>query len=127
MFAIFDHEAEANEPRGCSTCHQQNSVMYDCKCHYDTVRRANISTTTVSHQAACSQWLKQQLTRPHRPQPHRSCKQNDTKPDCNSIIGQHLLENKQCALNYDNKQFSILAIARSSFHLNLLEVVHIIT
>ena len=41
---------------------------------------------------------------------------NNTKPDCDPAIGQHLLENGQCALNYDNKRFSILATARSSFH-----------
>ena len=45
------------------------------------------------------QWLKKQLTRPRRSQPHRSCKQTDTKPDCDSAIGQHLLDNDQFALN----------------------------
>ena len=68
--------------------------------------------------------LRQQLARPRRFQPHRSCKQNDTKPDCDSAIGQHLLDNDQCTLNYDNKRFSILAAARSSFHLNLLEAAY---
>ena len=67
------------------------------------------------------QWLRQQLTRPHLYQPHRSYKRNDTKPDCDSAIAQHFLENDQCALNYDDKRFSILATARSSFHLYLLE------
>ena len=71
------------------------------------------------------QWLRQQLTRPRRSQSHRSCKRNDTKPDCNSAIGQHLLKNDQCALNCDNKRFSILVTARSSFHLNLLEAAYI--
>ena len=61
------------------------------------------------------------MTRPRRSQLHRLCKRNDTKPDCDSAIGQHLLENDQCALIYDNKRFSILATARSSFHLNLLK------
>ena len=39
------------------------------------------------------QWLRQQLTRPRRSQPYRSCKRTDTKPDCDSAIGQHLLDN----------------------------------
>ena len=52
---------------------------------------------------------------------------NHTKPDCDSAIGQHLLENDQCALNHDNKRFSVLAKARSSFHLDLLEAVYINT
>ena len=73
------------------------------------------------------QWLKQQLTRPRRSQPHRPCKRTDTKPDCDSAIGQHLLDNDRCALNYDDKRFSILAAARSSFHLNLLEATYIKT
>ena len=52
-------------------------------------------------------------------EPLRSCKPNDVKPDCDSAIDQHLLDNDQCALNYDNKRFSILAEARSFFRLNL--------
>ena len=73
------------------------------------------------------QWLRQQLTRPRRSQPHRSCKRTDTKPDCDSAIGQHLLDNDRCALNYDDKRFSILAAARNSFHHNLLEATYIKT
>ena len=73
------------------------------------------------------QWLRQQLIRPRRSQPHRSCKRNDTKPDCDSAIDEHLLDNDQCALNYDSKRFSILGAARSSFHFNLLEVAYIKT
>ena len=46
---------------------------------------------------------------------------------CDSAIGQHLLENDQCVLNYDDKRFSILATTRSSFHLNLLEAAYIKT
>ena len=51
----------------------------------------------------------------------------DTKPDCDSAIGQDLLENDQCALNYDDKRFSILATASSSFHLNLSKAAYIKT
>ena len=72
-------------------------------------------------------WLGQQLTRPRRSQPDRLRKRNDTKPDCDSAIGQYLLDNDQCALNCDSKRFSILAAARSSFHLNLLEAAYINT
>ena len=43
--------------------------------------------------------------------------------DRDSAIGHHLLDNDPWALNYDNKRFLILAAARSSFHLNLLEAV----
>ena len=73
------------------------------------------------------QWLRQQLTSPHQSQPYRLCKRNDTKTYCDSAIGQHLLDNEQCALNYDNKQFSILAAACSSFQLNLFKAAYIKT
>ena len=65
------------------------------------------------------QWLRQQLPRPRRSQPHRSCKRNYTKRDRDSAIGQHILENDQGGLNYDNKRFTILDAQRSFFHLFL--------
>ena len=42
-----------------------------------------------------------------------------------TAIGQHLLDNAQCALHYSNEKFSILARGRSSFHLSALEVTFI--
>jgi len=38
-----------------------------------------------------------------------------------SAIGQHLLDNAQCALHYNKDKFSVLARARTSFHLSALE------
>ena len=102
-------------------------VIYEYKCHCDS---RYVEQTSERLQDRIKQhvpkWLRQQLTCPRRSQQQRSWKRNDTKPDCNSAIGQHILENDQCALNYDNKRFSILA-ARSSFHLNLLEAAYIKT
>ena len=107
---------------------QKSSVIYGYKCHCDS---PNIGRTSqrlqnriIQHVPQC---LRQQLTRPRRSQPHRSCKQKNTKPDCDFAIGQHLLENGQGALNYDNKWFSILATARSFFHFNLSEAAYIKT
>ena len=107
---------------------QKSFVIYEYKCHCDSryVRRTSQRLQDRIKQHV-PQWLRQQLTRPRRSQPHRSCKRNDTKPDCDSAIGHYLLENDQCGLNYDNKRFSILATARSSFHLNLLEAAYIKT
>ena len=105
---------------------QKCFVIYQYKCHYDsqyvgrTFRRLQ-DRNDCSIKQHVRQWLKQQLTRPLRSQPHRLCKRNDTKPDCNSAIGKYLLENEQCAFNYDNKRFSILATARSFFQLDLLD------
>ena len=105
---------------------QKSFVIYEYKCHCD---RRYVGRTSQRLQGRIKQhvpqWLRQQLIRPRRSQPHRLCKRNDTKPD--SATGQHLLDNGQCALNYDDKRFSILAAARSSFHLNLLEAAYIKT
>ena len=68
-----------------------------------------------------SEWQVEHACEPRRSQPHRSCKQTDTKPERDSVIGQHFLDNDRCALNYDDKRFSILAATRSSFYLNRLE------
>ena len=102
---------------------RKSSVIQEYKCHCDS---RYVGRTSQQLQDCIKQhvphWLRQQLTCPRRSQPHRLCKRNDTKPDCDSTIGQHLLKSDKCALNYDNKRFSILATARSSFHLNLLAV-----
>ena len=107
---------------------KKSFVIYQHKCHCDSryVERTSQRLQDRIKQHV-PQWLRQQLTRPRRSQPHKSCKRNDIKPDCDSAIGQHLLKNDQCALNYDDKRFSILATARSSFHLNLLETAYIKT
>ena len=101
---------------------QKSFVIYEYKCHCDG---RYVGRTSKQLQDRIKQHVphrfRQQLTRLHRSQPYRSCKQNDTKSGSDSAIGQHLLENEQCALNDDSKQFSTLATARSSFHLNLLE------
>ena len=107
---------------------QKSSVIYEYKFHCDSQYVGRTSQRLLDHiKQHVLQWLGQQLTRPRRSQPHRSCKRKDIKPNCDSAIGQHLLENDQCALNYDNKRFSILATAPSSFHLNLLEAAYIKT
>ena len=106
---------------------QKSSVIFEYKCHRDSRYLGQTSQRLQDHiKQHVPQWLRQ-LTRPRRSQPHRSCKRNDTTPDCDSAIGKHLLENDQCALNYDKKRFLILATARSSFHLNLLEAAYITT
>ena len=104
---------------------QKSSFIYEYKCHCDSLGVGRTFQQLQDHiKQRVPQWLRQQLTRPHR-----SCKRKDSKPDCDSAIGQHLLENDQCqcALNYNDKRFSILATACSSFHLNLLEAAFIKT
>ena len=42
-----------------------------------------------------------------------------------SAIGQHLLQNPTCALEYNGKNFSFFARVRTSFHLSTLEATYI--
>ena len=107
---------------------QKSVVIYEYKCHCDSRYVGRTSQRLQDRiKQHVPQWLRQQLTRPRRSQPHRSCKRNDATPDCDSAIGQHPLGNDQCALKYDNKRFLILAAARRSFHLNFLEAAYIKT
>ena len=69
-------------------------------------------------------WLRQHTTS-QRVQPNQKNKRKQLAPECDSAIGQHLLENDQCAANYNDDQFSILDTAHSFFHLSLLEASYI--
>ena len=61
-----------------------------------------------------------------RPSLSRESKSTKTHPkQCASAIGQHLLENSECAANYKDDSFRILGMARSRFHLATLEAVFI--
>ena len=62
-----------------------------------------------------------------REQPPRLCKNNNSKINCESVIGQHLLTNPECAKTYIDDNFRIIGQARSSFHLSVLESVYIKT
>ena len=57
-------------------------------------------------------------------QPTRKSKIKSSTPNCDSAIGTHLLKHPNCALHYNDNQFSILSKARSEFHLALLESIH---
>ena len=58
-------------------------------------------------------------------QPNRQKKASISTPYCDSAIGNHLLENQNCAALYNQNQFSIISTARSDFHLAVLESIHI--
>ena len=80
---------------------QKSFVIYEYKCHCDSWYAGRTSQRLQNCiKQHVPQWLRQQLTRPPQSQPHRLCKRNDAKPDCDSAIGQHILDNGQCALNY---------------------------
>ena len=106
----------------------KSSVVYEYSCHCDN---RYVGQTSQRLQDKIKQhipkWQQQQAKRPTRSQPGRSCKLKRNNPDCDSTIGQHLLDNEQCAANYNDKRFKILAVARNSFHLCLLEATFIKT
>ena len=76
---------------------QKSFVIYEYKRHCDS-----------RYVGRASQRLQDRIKQ-HVPQWLR----NNTEPDCDSPIGQYLLDNNQCAVNYDNERFSILAAALS--------------
>ena len=102
----------------------KSSVVYEYSCHYDS---RYVGRTSQRLQDRIKQhvpkWLQQQAKRPTRSQLGRSCKLKRNNPDCDSAVGQHV----QCAANYNDKRFKILAVARNSFHLCLLEATFIKT
>ena len=58
--------------------------------------------------------------------PNQDCKITSTPSVCcDSAIENHLLENEECAKHFNHVQFSILAAARSLFHLSGLEATYI--
>ena len=106
----------------------KSSVIYEYSCHCDSRylgRNSQRLVDRIKHHVP--KWLQQQAKRPTRSQPGRSCKLKRNNPDFDSAIGQHLLDNEQCAANYNDKRFKILAVARNSFHLCLLEATFIKT
>ena len=111
-------------PEGCSTCHSKEFI-YEHKCHCDSRR---VHRTAQRLQDRIKQHVpkwQQQHAASQRVQSNRACKRKQPAPECDSAIGQHLLENEQCAANYNDDQFSNLDTAHSFFHLSLLEASYI--
>ena len=66
-------------------------------------------------------------TAPQREHPPRACRSRNTVKTSDSAIGQHLLDNPDCAKLYNDDMFRIIGKARSSFHLAVLESIYIQT
>ena len=105
---------------------QQSKVVYQyvcrCDCRYVGRTSQRLRDRINQHIPRCIRNDK----RPRKKLPNRECKVTSTPTVyCDSAIGQHLLENKECAKHFNDAQFSILATARSSFHLSVLEATYI--
>ena len=105
---------------------QQSMVVYQnvcrCDCRY-------VGRTSQRLQDRINQHIPRCIRSDRKPTKNllnRECKTTNTPTVySDSAIGQHLLENKECAKHYNDAQFSILATARSSFHLSVLEATYI--
>jgi len=106
--------------------HHQNNVIYQFVCHCDS---RYVGCTSQRLEERIKQHIPKLITNP--PTPHirqslpRPGKATSSRQFHESTIGQHLLDNAECALHYNNDKFSVLARARTSFHLSALEATFI--
>ena len=92
---------------------QKSFVIYQYKCHCDSRYVGRTSQRLQDRiKQHVPQWLRQQLTRPRRSQPHRSGKRTDTKPDCDSAIGQHLLDQWSATFSYSRHTKTLSKFSR---------------
>ena len=107
--------------------HHHSNVIYQFVCHCDS---RYVGRTSQSLEERIKQHVPKSIANPpashNRQSLSRSCKANIRPQQLHeSAIGQHLLDNAQCVLHYNNEKFSILARGRSSFHLSAFEVTFI--
>ena len=104
---------------------QQSMIVYQCVCRCDC---RYVDRTSQRLQDRINQPIPRCIRSDKRPTknlPNRECKTITTPcVYCDSAIGQHLLENEECAKHFNDVQFSILATARSWFHLSVLEATY---
>ena len=111
--------------KDCVPAHKKSLVVYEfcCRCEARYVGR-----TTQRLEDRIKQHVPTSIrtkTSAEREQPRRNCKRRNAQINCDSAIGQHLLENPDCAKTYSDDNFRIIGQARSSFHLGVLESVYI--
>ena len=106
---------------------QKSCVVYEfsCRCEARYVGRTTQRLADRIKQHVPTSIRKKSNT--VREQPPRLCKNNNSKINCESAIGQHLLTNPECAKTYTDDNFRIIGHGRSSFHLSVLESVYIKT
>ena len=117
--------ASSHDPMASS--HHYSNVIYQFACHCDS---RYVGRTSQRLKELIKQHVSRSIANPpasHNPQSlSRSCKASIRRQQFHeSTIDQHLLDNAQCALHYNNDKFSILARGCSSFHLSALEATFI--
>ena len=104
---------------------QKSCVVYEfsCRCEVRYVGRSTQRLVDrITQHVPTSIRRKSNTT---REQPLRICTNKKSKIKCESAKGQHLIANPECAKTYTDDNFRIIGQARSSFHLSVLESVHI--
>ena len=107
--------------------HHHSNVIYQFVCHCNS---RYVGRTSQRLKERIKHHVPRFIANPpashNRQSLFRSCKA-DIRPQQfqESAIGQHLFDNAQCALHYNNKKFSILARGRCSFHFSALEATFI--
>ena len=98
----------------------KSNVIYKFLCSCESMY---VGRTTQRLQARVKQHIpKFLLTFCKQPESSRKTIKHKTKL---TSIGQHLKDNPKCGFAYDPKQFSVLARARTEFHLEVLESIFI--
>lgn len=93
----------------------KNSVIYQFKCRCDSVY---IGRTGLRLETRVSQHVPSHQRNPeHRNRVSQSVQE--------SAIGQHLMDNQDCASAYKDTWFSVLHSVQTEFHLRVLEAVYL--
>ena len=105
---------------------QKSCVVYEfsCRCEARYVGRTTQRLADRIKQHVPTSIRKKSST--IREQPPCLCK-NNSKINCESTIGQHLLTNPECAKTYTDDNFPVIGQGRLSFHVSVLESVYIKT
>ena len=106
---------------------QKSCVVYEllCRCEARYVGRTTQRLADRIKQHVTTSIRKK--TNTLREQPPRMFKGSNAKVKCDWAIGQHLIQNPECAKTYTDDNFRVIGQARSSFHLSVLESVYIKT
>jgi len=112
--------------KGVLPSNRQSNVIYQIVCYCDS---RHVGRTSQRLEERIKQHIPKSITNsltPHiRQSLTRPGKTTSPLKFHQSAIGQHLFDNAQCALHYNQDKFSILARARTPFHLSTLEATFI--
>ena len=104
--------------------YQKSSVVYEFTCQCDS---GYVGRTPQRLRDSIKQHVPSNIrnkTAPQREQSPRTCRSRNGVKTSDSAIGQHLLDNPDCAKLYNDDMFRIIGRARSSFHLTVLELIY---